>query len=92
MKAPGGSKPRVGWFHRSKASTAMIFLGRQLVNRLIMEDEFVPVDRKLDLVAQGALRVHVLLHVRHENTVCLAAGALGLVKRDVGLLDNISGN
>ena len=88
MNSLGGIRPRSGWRQRMSASTPVIRLVREVVHRLVFEEQLVVIDRVperlLGLDPAHGPRPDLL--VEHRDAV--ATLRLGVVHRRVGFVQH----
>ena len=91
MNSSGGTSPRVACCQRSSASAALHGARLEVEDRLVDEEQLVAGDRLAQVGLQREPVVRGDVHLVAELGVAVAAGALGLVERDVGVAQQVAG-
>ena len=89
MNSTGETMPRVGWCQRIKRLEAHQALVGGVDQRLIVEPELLEHQRLAQVLLEPKPVLGLVLHVGAEIAAGAAALALGLVEREIGLLDEI---
>ena len=89
MNSTGETMPRVGWCQRISASKPIRLWSAALIKRLIVEPELLEDQRLAQILLEPEPVLGLVLHVGAEIAAGAAALALGLVEREIGLLDEV---
>ena len=76
MNSAGDSRPRAGWFQRSRASTPTTLPARKVDDRLIVDLELAAVARVAQLVLELAARLRRRVHLGSNRRKWLRPSAL----------------
>ena len=91
MNSTGDTAPRIGWFHRSNASTPQIRCVARVEDRLVRQGQLAALERDRQVHAQLELAVGDVVHVGVEQRDPRLSVALRGVHRDVGRSQQIHG-
>ena len=92
MNSPGGTRPRSGWCQRTRASTPDRPSSAELDLGLIVELELVAGEREAQVALERLARLQPGIHAGLEEAEGIAAFLLGPIERDVGVLQQTSGD